>query len=312
MKTPVLLIFFNRDNEVQRVIDAIRKYAPEKMYLASDGGRTEKEHQKVLRIREQVKESIDWNCQINCLFSDKNLGCQWGPITAVNWVFEGEDRCIILEDDCVPDDSFFKYCEQLLERYADNENVWMISGDNYLKDDSMFEAADYTFSLRTDTWGWATWKRAWEKCDFCLRSWPVYKKGKYLSHTYYMKYYDELEYMTGQLDNIYRKKDKSIWDYQWRFHMIINNGLCIVPRRNLVRNIGWGKTATHTKSGREIWEMPVNSLNIPLRHPSCVVANADFDRQHGELLLRNKLEALRGENRIGDVMKMLWRHYFIR
>lgn len=308
-KVPVLLIFFNREDEVQQVIDAIRKYAPEKMYLASDGGRTEKEHQKVLRIREKVKQSIDWECQIKCLFSDKNLGCQWGPITAVNWIFENEDRCIILEDDCVPDDLFFGYCEQLLERYADNKSVWMVSGENYLGDDSMFGKADYTFSLRTETWGWATWKRAWEKCDFRLRAWPVYKKEKVLSHTYYMKYFDELEYMTKQLDNIYRQRDRSIWDYQWRFHMIINSGLCIIPRRNLITNIGWGETATHTKFKSRIWDVPTGGLNFPLQHPACAIANADFDRKYGELLFRNKLELQGGEKDINSRIRMLWKHY---
>ncbi len=312
MKVPVLLIFFNRGNEVQQVIDAVRKYAPEKMYLASDGGRTEKEHQKVLKIREKVKKCIDWNCQLKCLFSDKNLGCQWGPVTAINWVFKNENRCIILEDDCVPDVSFFGYCEQLLERYEDNESVWMISGENYLDDDSMFENSDYTFSLRTDTWGWATWKRAWERCDFCLRSWPIYKKGKCLSHTYYMKYYDELEYMTKQLDNIYRQKDKTIWDYQWRFHMIINNGLCIVPRRNLIKNIGWGKTATHTKERSRIYDVSVGYLNTPLHHAPCVVANADFDRKYGELLFWEKLRAQREAGNMRNVIKMLWERYFGR
>ena len=309
---PVLLIFFNREEEVLQVIDAIRKYAPGKMYLASDGGRTEKEHHKVVQIREKVKKAIDWECQLKCLFSEKNLGCQWGPVTAVNWVFENEDRCIILEDDCVPDKSFFGYCEQLLERYADNESVWMISGENYLDDDSMFEKADYTFSLRTDTWGWATWKRAWERCDFHLRSWPAYKKEKVLTHAYYMKDYDELEYMTGQLYNIYRQKDKSIWDYQWRFHMIINNGLCIIPRRNLVTNIGWGETATHTKFRSSIWDVPIGGLNTPLRHPSCVMANADFDRKYGELLFRNKLKSLAGRDNIYMVIKEIWRRYLCR
>lgn len=309
MTVPVLLIFFNREEEVLQVIDAIRKYAPEKMYLASDGGRTEKEHHKVLQIREKVKKSIDWDCQLKCLFSDKNLGCKWGPVSAVNWVFENEDRCIILEDDCVPDASFFEYCEQLLERYADNEDVWMISGDNHVADDSMFEKSDYIFSLRSVIWGWATWKRAWEKCDFQLRMWPVCKKEKSLSHTYYMKYYDELEYMTKQLDNIFRQKDRSIWDYQWRFNMIINNGLCIIPRRNLVRNIGWGKDATHTKKAIKIYDVSSDVLHSPIQHPVCVMANADFDRKYGELLFRSRLEMEIGNKNIGKVINLLWRHF---
>ncbi len=311
-KAPVLLIFFNREKEVLEVVDAVRGYAPEIMYLASDGGRTAREHQKVLQIREKVKQSIDWDCQVRYLFSDKNLGCQWGPVTAVNWVFESEDRCIILEDDCVPSESFFGYCEQLLDRYAGNESVWMISGENYLNDDSMFGKADYTFSLRTETWGWATWKRAWERCDFRIRSWPAYKKDKTLSHTYYMKYFDELEYMTKQLDNIYRQRDKSIWDYQWRFHMIINNGLCIIPRKNLITNIGWGETATHTKFKSRIWDVQPGVLQTPLRHPACVMANADFDRKYGELLFRNKLELQGGERNIGNIITMLWKHYLER
>lgn len=310
VEIPVLLIFFNREKEVLQVVDAIRKYAPKNVYIASDGGRSKKEHKKVQRIRELVKKSIDWECRLECLFSDKNLGCQWGPITAINWVFEKEDRCIILEDDCVPDVSFFGYCEQLLERYANNESVWMISGENYLSDDSMFEKSDYTFSLRTDTWGWATWKRAWERCDFRLRLWPSCKKEKSLSHTYYMKYYDELEYMTEQLDNIYRQRDKTIWDYQWRFYMIINNGLCIIPRRNLIRNIGWGKTATHTRGEIGIYDVPLENMNVTLRHPPCVMANADFDKKYGELLFRNKLKVYRDEKNIYKEIKLIWKHFF--
>lgn len=307
---PVLLIFFNRENEVEQVINAIRDYAPTKMYIASDGGRTEKEHRRVLQLREKVKRCIDWNCQLKCLFSDHNLGCQWGPVTAINWIFEEEERCIILEDDCVPNLSFFRYCEQLLERYADNESVWMISGENYLCDDKIFENSDYTFSLRTDTWGWATWRRAWKKCDFTLQLWPVYKKEKILLHTYYMRCYDELEYMTKQLDNIYKKKDKSIWDYQWRFHMIINNGLCIIPRKNLVDNIGWGKYASHTKSEKnKIYDVPTEELKPILRHPVCVTANVDFDRTYGELLFKNKLKSKIKNGKIYDAMKMVWEHY---
>lgn len=309
INTPVLLIFFNREDEVLQVIDAIRKCAPSKMYIASDGGRTEKEHAQILQLRDRVRSSIDWDCQLNCLFSENNLGCQWGPITAINWVFEREKSCIILEDDCVPDVSFFSYCQQLLERYADNESIWMISGENFLDDKSMFEKSDYTFSVRTDTWGWATWKRAWSKCDFTLKLWPVYKKEKVLSHTYYMKNYDELEYMTYQLENIYKKRDRTIWDYQWRFHMIINNGLCIVPRKNLIKNIGWGKYATHTKSMDRTWEMPTERLKAPLQHPACITANADFDKKYGELLFRSKLKSQMKEKNLYNVVEMLLKHY---
>lgn len=310
--TPVLLISFNREKEVLQVIDAIRECGPKKMYIASDGGRTEKEHTEILKLRERIKASINWDCQLEYLFADHNLGCQWGPITAINWVFEKEDRCIILEDDCVPDYTFFWYCDQLLERYADNESVWMISGENYLKNKSMFENADYGFSMKTNTWGWATWKRAWQRCDFNLNLWPVYKREKVLSHTCYMKYYNELEYMTKQLDNIYRKMDNSIWDYQWRFHMIINNGLCIVPRNNLINNIGYGKYATHTKIRNKVYDVQTEGLTEPLRHPSCVVANVDFDKEYGELLFRNELK-LQIENRnFCDVISRLRKYYFGR
>ncbi len=306
---PVLLIFFNREREVLQVIEAIKKCTPKKVYIASDGGRTDKEHEKICKLRKTVQKHIDWECQLNCLFSDINLGCQRGPVTAIDWVFEQEDRCIILEDDCVPGFTFFEYCDQLLKRYAQNENIWMISGENYLQDVSMFEGMDYTFSLRTDTWGWATWRRAWKKCDFTLKRWPDYKKEKVLSHTYYMQVYDELEYMTQQLDNIYKKKDKSIWDYQWRFHMAVNNGLCIIPRRNLINNIGWGKYATHTKNRDKIWDVPVKDLSFPLKHPSCITANVDFDKAYGKLLFLNKLNSQIREREIYNAAKMLLKHY---
>ncbi len=307
---PVLLIFFNREDELLKVIQAIKKCSPKKMYIASDGGRTKIEHERIVQLRQKIKTYIDWDCQLNCLFSDKNLGCEWGPISAINWVFENEDQCIIIEDDCIPDISFFTYCDELLKKYAKNENVWMISGDNYLADNTMFGQADYTFSLRTDTWGWATWKRAWEKCDFRLQKWPIYKREKVLAHTYYMRRYDELDYMTKQLDNIYKKKDKSIWDYQWRFHMIINNGLCIVPRNNLVNNIGWGKCATHTKKDEnKIWNVPIKSLHTHLCHPSCITANADFDKKYGELLFKDKLLSQIKNKNIFEAIKMLLRFY---
>lgn len=312
MEAPVLLIFFNRENEVFQVIDAIRKCAPKKIYLASDGGRTEKEHEKVVRLREKVRESINWDCQLECLFSDHNRGCQWGPVTSINWVFEKEDRCIILEDDCVPESTFFEYCNQLLERYADNESVWMISGENYLKNTTMFGNADYTFSLRTDTWGWATWRRAWKKCDFNLRLWPAYKKEELLVHTYYTKVYDELEDMTKQLDNIYKQRDRSIWDYQWRFHMLIHNGLCVIPRSNQIKNIGYGKYATHTKIQKKIRDVPTHKLKIPLRHPSCVMANMDFDKAYGKLLFGDKLRAQIDKRNMIAAAGMVWKHYLKR
>lgn len=310
INTPVLLIVFNREMEALQVIAAIRKCAPKKMYLASDGGRTEKEHKRILKLREKIKENIDWDCQLECLFSDHNQGCQWGPINAISWVFEKEDKCIILEDDCVPDPSFFEYCDQLLERYADNECVWMISGENYVRDKSMFEKTDYSFSLKTNTWGWATWKRAWQRCDFNLRLWPVYKKENVLSHTCYMKYYNELEYMTKQLDNIHKHRDKSIWDYQWRFHMLINNGLCIVPRNNLITNIGYGKFATHTKLKNSVYDVQTEGLPYPLRHPSCIVANADFDKQYGELLFRSELKLKMKNRNLYEAASMLRKYYF--
>lgn len=311
INTPVLLIFFNREKEVMQVLNAIKKCAPKKMYIASDGGRTEKEKRKVLQLRKKVKNNIDWDCQLECLFAENNLGCQWGPISAINWVFSKEERCIILEDDCIPDLSFFSYCDQLLERYKNDERIWMISGENYLHDESMFEKSDYTFSGRTNTWGWATWKRAWIKCDFNLCLWPKYKKENVLIHTYYMKNYDETEYMTKQLDNIYKKLDRSIWDYQWRFHMIINNGLCIVPRKNMISNIGGGKYATHTKSVKSVFlNVSVERLNFPIRHPSCVTVNADFDKKYGEILFWDKVRSYIEKRNVYEALEMILSHYF--
>lgn len=284
MNTPVLLIFFNR-KYVLRIINILRKRKVRNLYLASDGGRTEEEKEKIEHLRESVKKAIDWECDVHYRFSDTNQGCEWGPVNAINWVFEKEEECIILEDDCVPEETFFDYCTELLGRYKCDKRVWMISGECYLQDKSVFGDNDYTFSLRTDTWGWATWKRAWMKCDFKLKMWPIYKRDHVLEKSNYMIFYHEIAYMKEQLDNIFKKRDESIWDYQWRFHMLINGGLCIIPRVNLINNIGWGEESTHTKGSRlTVFDVETKPMKFPMKHPSAVIANGFFDKKYGELL----------------------------
>lgn len=299
MDTPVLLIFFNRQ-VVFSVIDILRKNKIRNLYIASDGGRYKEEKEKIEKLRHDVKDAVDWDCDVHYRFSEKNQGCEWGPVNAINWVFENEDKCIILEDDCVPEDSFFRYCSELLEYYEEDERIWMVSGENYLSDKSMFGDCDYTFSLRTDTWGWATWKRAWYKCDFQLKKWLTYKREEVLKKSNYMKYYHEIDFFTEQLDNIYKGRDETIWDYQWRFHMLINSGLCIIPKYNLIDNIGWGEEATHTKGSKKtIYDVGIRAMDFPLKHPSCVIANSLYDEKYGNLL--------RKQNPIKDFVKKLWR-----
>lgn len=299
MDTPVLLIFFNRQI-VFNVIDVLRKNKIRKLYIASDGGRYREENEMIQKLRDAVKVAVDWECEVYYRFSEENQGCEWGPVNAINWVFENEEECIILEDDCVPESSFFEYCAELLEYYKEDERIWMVSGENYLADKSLFGDCDYTFSLRTDTWGWATWKRAWIKCDFHLKKWLTYKREEVLKKSNYMRYYHEIDFLTEQLDNIYKGRDETVWDYQWRFHMLINGGLCIIPKHNLVDNIGWGGEATHTTGNKiSIFDVGVQTMKFPLKHPSCVIANSLFDEKYGNLL--------RPQNPIKDFVKKIWR-----
>src|SRR4051812_29566436 len=180
LHTPVLFVIFNRPETTRQVFEAIRTAKPSRLYIAADGPRKNKpgEDQKCQEAREIVK-AVDWDCEVKTLFSKENLNCGRGPATAFTWFFEHEEEGIILEDDCLPTQSFFRFCQELLERYRYDYRVMHIGGNNFLNGWQRDQDYSYYFSLSGHIWGWATWRRAWQMFDYKLSLYEKIKEKKY-------------------------------------------------------------------------------------------------------------------------------------
>jgi hypothetical protein len=175
MKSAVLFIIFNRPNETKMVFEAIRRARPPRLYISADGPRKGNINDTSLcTLTRLIEKDIDWKCQVFTNYYDENIGVDSGVISAIDWFFSKEDEGIILEDDCLPDNSFFEFCDDMLEKYRDDKKVFMISGNNFQEEIRGAEAS-YGFSIYTHTWGWASWKRSWVNQDINLDSWPQCK-----------------------------------------------------------------------------------------------------------------------------------------
>ena len=277
MKIAILLITFNRLDTTKQVFEAIKKSQPPRLYIASEGLKSEKPgvSEKVQEVRDFIMNSIDWECEVFTRFRDENPGCKYAVTGAISWFFENEEMGIILEDDCVPNHSFFPFCQDLLQKYKNDERVMMITGTNYLflnyeMDDSYF------FSKYYIIWGWATWKRAWNLYEIEIHDYPKKKSEKQLEWIYSDNLLIKIYYtMFQQAYN----NELDAWDIQWWYTCIFQNGLCIVPKYNLISNIGdYGLFATGGTYD-EFLRMPTKAIDYHnIIHPQHVVENGVYDR----------------------------------
>lgn len=272
MDTPLLLIAWRRPHTLRQVIDAIRPVAPNRIFVACDGPNPERpgEAEKVAATRAVIEHEIDWPCQIERLYSDVNQGCRLGPSRAITWFFAQVEEGIVLEDDCVPHPDFFPFCTELLERYRDDERIFLITGHN--REGVTDTLGNYFFSKLGGIWGWASWRRAWAKNVISTTLIEEAKRLHILENLVsgelaserYAKCIDSL---TGQLD---------AWDYEWGFCRLVNSGLCCVPRVNLISNVGNDAFATHTH-GLPPNEIFADRLLFPLSHSQFVVPLQAYD-----------------------------------
>lgn len=274
LDTPVLLITYNRLDAVKRTFEQIRQVKPRKLYLASDGPKTDKagDVQKVSDVREWIGQAVDWPCEVKKRFSKENQGCKIGMSSAINWVFEFEEKAIILEDDIVAAPSFFGYCQEMLERYQSDERIMIISG--YKKVWDFPVAEDYFFSYFSPIWGWATWRRAWKYFDLEMTDWPQYKREKLLSQIFSG---GAIPRLTDEFDKTY-KGDLNSWAYPWLLTRLSKRGLGIVPGKNLIENVGYGEDATHWDG--EAPDFHKGNLIFPLKHPEKIIRNLAYDREY--------------------------------
>lgn len=288
---PILLVIFKRKDAALKTLQAIKTVKPAKLYIAADGARetVEGELEKVEDTRQAILDAIDWECEVKTRFSEKNQGCANGVYNAINWLFDHEDRGIVIEDDCVMQNCFFKFTEELLERYKDDNRIGMICGANYAEQTSIPDS--YVFSRYKSCHGWATWKRAWKLMDMEM-SWrkSPYSKSVIGNMGYHSKDKHYWNYRLKAID----LNDVSAWDWQWYFTLAANNMLAIIPKYMLTTNIGFGKDATHTTSHATKQYISSKSLEFPLQHPRYVIPYEPFEKAFykGNNTLLNSIKQL--------------------
>jgi len=273
-KTAVLFIIFNRVETTKKVFEAIRAARPEKLYIAADGPRKEStgDEEKCMATRNIVNH-IDWNCEVKKLFQDKNIGSKYGVIAALDWFFENEESGIILEDDCLPSPDFFRFSNGLLEYYKNDHRVMHIGGTN-LQFGQQRGNASYYFSRIASIWGWASWRRVWQRCDHKMSSFPQFEKQDQMTNLFPERRI--ADWMTNMSRNVYEEKVMT-WDYPYAYSIACNNGLCITPNINLVSNIGFGNDATRTKDVSSVHaSIPIGQIR-EITHPVLLVPDTSAD-----------------------------------
>ncbi|UFQ99155.1 hypothetical protein [Pseudomonas wenzhouensis] len=249
LNTAVLFLVFNRLDTTKQVFEAIRQAKPPRLYIAADGARETKEGEaeKVQAVREYVMENIDWDCEVKTLFREKNLGCKYAVSGAITWFFENEEQGIILEDDCLPSQSFFWYCESLLNHYGEEKRVFSISG-NLRENYEVLSGGGVYRSHFFNMWGWATWRHQWQKYSvdfFDLEGDEFLKNYSFLNYRGGLRYWiDILNKMKGASINT--------WDYQAMFLSFSESLYNLYPSVNLVKNLGFGEDATHTFDSKSL------------------------------------------------------------
>ncbi|MFT6127434.1 MAG: hypothetical protein ACJAVA_001924 [Flavobacteriaceae bacterium] len=302
LNTAVLFLVFNRLDTTKQVFQAIRQAKPPRLYVAADGARDgkEAETEKVQSVREYILQNIDWECEVKTLFREENLGCKYAVSRSIDWFFDNEEQGIILEDDCLPSQSFFWFCEELLERYKVDMRVWQISGDNF-QNGLVRGDGDYYFSKYNHIWGWASWGTRWKHYDVNMLTFKSFNTSDQISNIFrrnsIQKQWSDifLKVSNGKIDT---------WDYQWTYAALANSGLTILPNKNLISNIGFGPDATHTTNlESENSKLPIHEMNYPLIHPSFIIQNVTADEFTESKMFAKKNIFLRIINRISRLLK---------
>ncbi|MGL5062902.1 MAG: glycosyltransferase family 2 protein [Microcoleus sp.] len=276
LKTPVAFIIFKRPAETERVFAEIRKVKPPKLLVVADGPRPDKPGEDLqCAAARAVIDRVDWECEVLQNYADSNLGCRRRVSSGLDWVFDTVEEAIIIEDDCLPHQSFFYFAQELLDRYRDDERIMSISGQNvqFGKQRTDFS---YYFSRYTHCWSWASWRRAWRHYDLEMKLWPQVRDGNFLMDVLGDPHAAKMWQKTCQL--CYEGAIDT-WDFQWTFASFIQNGLNILANVNLAANIGHGTGGTHTDDTNSPYNnMSVGEMVFPLKHPPFVIRDEQADR----------------------------------
>jgi len=274
VKSPILFLIFNRPKEAKLVFKAIKEVKPAKLYVAADGPRESKNGEAVLcaQSRDIIKE-VDWECEVKTLFREDNLGCKIAVSSAITWFFENEPEGIVLEDDCLPSTDFFKFMDEMLVYYRDNPKIAHICGCNF-QDGIKRNGFSYYYSNITHVWGWAGWRRVWDKYDVNLSSLDDALEKDFLSEL------TDSERNKRFLSSCYlevKKGNIDTWDFQYSFTNIYNKMHAVIPNSNMISNIGFNKAGTHTVKDSVQANLPFEKLEFPLKHPEVIAVSKEAD-----------------------------------
>lgn len=278
LSTPVALFIFNRPHKTAEVVDQITAVEPSTLLIVADGPRENhpEDPSRCEHARSVVEEAVEWDCDLRWNVADENLGLKRRFVTGLEWIFEQEQEAIILEDDCVPSESFFRFCSEMLDEYRHDERIMDIAGSNHLGEWKS-DRQDYHFSLYGGIWGWATWRRAWEWYDPEMELWEDSEVRQRVRDVIAVD--DQADYIEYIFDKVYEGEIET-WDYQWGFARYINSALSIVPSRNLVSNIGFDDDATNTDAeDSDLSAIPRNDLDFPIDRQKYVAVDREYDRR---------------------------------
>lgn len=271
MNTAVLFLVFNRPDTTAQVFAAIRAARPSRLYVAADGPRIDRpgEAEACALVRE-IATAVDWPCELRTLFRDANLGCGLAVSSAISWFFENEAEGIILEDDCLPNESFFEFCSTLLKKYRNDPRIGAITGSCFAR--APLRRNDYTFTFFPCMWGWATWARSWQLYEYRpeeVNRWREQTTQHFSDHkrlaAFWRTRFDELKFV-------------DTWDYQWTYCFIAHNLLCVTPHRNLIQNVGFDARGTHLKAPSYLESRRAEELSGEIRHPKKVVRDLHAEK----------------------------------
>lgn len=274
----VLLLFFNRPETFRQVFAEVRKARPSRLFLYQDGPRSERDMAGIEECR-RIAADIDWECDVHRLYQERNYGCDPSGFMSHKWAFSLADKCIVLEDDVVPSQSFFPFCKEMLDRYEHDERITMVAGFN-TDEISPDATADYFFTAAFSIWGWASWRRVIDRWD---------EKYTFLDDPATLRQLENLcrrrkvraDFISMCHDH--RAAGKPFFESIFWASMLMNNGLAVMPARNLINNIGTSADSTHfsalktmPRGLRRIFTMSRHELEFPLKHPRCVMENVEY------------------------------------
>lgn len=274
---PVILIIYNRSKYLENILSKLKIIKPKKIYISADGPKNYLDIKKCETTRKFIEKNITWNCIVKKNYKLTNIGLKRNINEGLDWLFSNESCGIILEDDCDPSNSFFRFCEQLLKKYMSEEKIKMISGNFYYENELLNKNKknSYFFSQRPGTHGWATWKRAWLQNDKDMKDW-----NKFFDFFWLLKYF---KFNLTKTHYFYKKFHLSSiglinsWDYQWLYSIFRNNGLIIRPFKHLCKHIGWGDDATHGKGKDTFSNLIKKEISFPIIHPTKIKVNYFLD-----------------------------------